>query len=158
MARTKTKTTKKTAPVKEPQILFEEIDSLAMRPQQSTKGSAGYDFFSSVLEIIKPGEMVRVSTGVICQFPDDVVLLMFTRSSNPRKRGLVLMNGVGVIDSSYYDTKMPIMFEFMNISNKPVTIRPGDKIGQGVFLKHLTADNAAKPTKKRTGGFGSTGK
>lgn len=148
-------TTKETK--EQEKILFEKVDGSAIYPYLSTKGSAGCDFYSNMFEIIAPWEMVRVTTGIICTFPEDVVLLTFNRSSNPKTKGLILTNGVGVIDSDYYNSKAPITFEFLNISKRPVSIKPGDKIGQGVFFNRIEADNVQKSNKTRNGGFGSTG-
>ena len=73
----------------------------------------------------------------------------------------ITINGVGVIDSDYFnnpDNEGEIGFAFYNITDKPVTIKAGEKLGQGVFTTYLTADNEVCPTNERTGGFGSTGK
>jgi len=68
-------------------------------PQRATKGSAGYDFFAPYRIVCKPKEITFIRTGVRVQMLEDEVLLLFNRSSNPRKKGLVLLNGVGVIDA-----------------------------------------------------------
>lgn len=141
-------------------------------PERSTTGSAGYDFYApeditipsswvSLFEIgyhreIKP---VRVHTHVCSLMDEDEVLLVFNRSSNPG-RGLLLANGVGVVDSDYYGNPSnggDIAFEFYNLSPWKVTIKKGDKLGQGVYMKYNKCPNDATTT-KRQGGFGSTGK
>jgi dUTP pyrophosphatase len=91
---------------------------------------------------------------------DDEVLLLYNRSSNPGKKGLILANSVGVIDKDYYgnvDNDGHIMFAFYNIKDEDIEIKKGDAIGQAVFQKYLvTDDDCAKG--ERTGGFGSTNK
>ena len=140
----------------EPDITFVAMDENAEMPRRATEDSAGYDFFSKEMDILRPGEVKRFDTGIKAKFPEDLVLLLFNRSSNPSK-GLVLMNGVGVVDAGYYNAKTNIMFELKNITKKPITITVGDKLGQGVFTKHyVTKDDDASG--KRSGGFGSTGK
>ena len=72
--------------------------------------------------------------------------------------GLVLSNGVGCIESDYFDNESnegEIMFGFYNFFPYDVEIKKGDRIGQGVFQKFLTVDND-NATGERTGGFGST--
>lgn len=101
-----------------------------------------------------------IHTGIKACMEEDEVLEIFNRSSNPKKLGLVLANGVGVIDADYYnneDNDGEIMFAFYNILPWAVTVKAGDRIGQGVFKKFL------RPTvglnvkgQERTGGFGST--
>lgn len=107
-------------------------------------------YFDMLDTYIKP---TLVHTGVKVTMPSDVTLLMFNRSSNPIKRSLILSNGTGVVDADYPGE---IVFAFYNLSNQPVTIKKGERIGQGVFTHYLLADddNATEP---RTGGFGSTG-
>ena len=89
----------------------------------------------------------------------DEVLYLFDRSSNPRKRGLVLINSVGVIDHDYYNNPSNeghIMAQFKNITNEPVTIQTGDRVVQAVFAKYFVTDDD-NANGERTGGFGSTG-
>jgi dUTP pyrophosphatase len=82
------------------------------------------------------------------------------RSSNPLKNFLLLGNGVGIIDSDYYNNENNeghIMFQFINFGLKDLTIKKGERIGQGIFLPFLKADGD-ESEKTRTGGFGSSGK
>ena len=130
-------------------------------PERSTVRSAGYDFFCPIDVTISPYTSLIVPTGVKAWMDEDECLMLFNRSSNPKRKGLVLINGVGVIDSDYFnnpDNEGEIGFAFYNITDKPVTIKAGEKLGQGVFTTYLTADNEVCPTNERTGGFGSTGK
>lgn len=129
-------------------------------PQRSTKKSAGYDFINPETVTIQPKEIVYVKTGVKALFPDDFVLKLYNRSSNPKKLGLVIMNGVGIIDADYYnnpDNEGEIAFAFMNIKDEPVTLEYGCKLGQGIFEKYYTVDDEDTITSERTSGFGSTG-
>ena len=161
-------------------IKTEDIDSIKL-PQRSTKNSAGFDFFvpcdveikSHLIDFVKIAfksifgikknnlcnlKPDLIPTGIKSYMQNDEVLELYNRSSNPLKFGLILANGVGVVDSDYSGE---IKFMFYNLS--PVTIRfkKGDKIGQGVFKKYLLADNDEtndEIIEKRQGGFGSTGK
>lgn len=129
-------------------------------PKRSTKSSAGYDFIAQEKYIIPEHGTVIVKTGVKATFPEDEVLLLFNRSSNPLKKGLVIPNGVGVIDADYYNNESnegEIGFIFYNMTDTPVEINPGDKLGQGMFVKYGTVDND-ESMEERSGGFGSTGK
>lgn len=129
-------------------------------PERSTKNSAGYDFFNPEKVTIEPGEIKYVKTGVKARFEKDEVLMLYNRSSNPKKKGLIIPNGVGVIDADYYnnaDNEGEMAFAFQNITNEPVIIEVGEKLGQGIFTKFLiTNDDAAEG--ERVGGFGSTNK
>lgn len=133
---------------------FKKLSDSATMPERATKGSAGYDISASETVTIQPGEIKLVSTGLAVQMEQDDVMLLIDRSSNPRKRGLVLSNSVGVIDHDYFPNEFKGMFT--NITDKPVTIEVGQRIMQAVFVKYglVDDDNAAG---QRTGGFGSTG-
>ena len=133
-------------------------------PVRKTKGAAGYDFEAAcdiTIPSFKKGDNpVLIPTGIKAYMQDDEVLYLYNRSSNPKKKGLILANSVGVIDSDYYgnpDNDGHIMFAFYNIKNEDITIKKGDTIGQGVFSKYLIIDND-NANAKRMGGFGSTDK
>lgn len=133
-------------------------------PIRKTKYSAGYDIEAAediMIPIYKPGiKPTLVKTGVKALMQDDEVLLLYNRSSNPKKKNLILANGVGVIDKDYYgnpDNDGEIMFAFYNIGNEDITIKKGEAIGQGVFQKYLITDDD-NAEGKRIGGFGSTNK
>lgn len=133
-------------------------------PVRKTARSAGYDFEAAedvVVPSFKEGMApTLVSTGIKSYMMDDEVLYLYNRSSNPKKKGLILANSVGVIDADYYenpDNDGHIMFAFYNIKDEDITIKKGDAIGQGVFAKYLSVDND-NAIGERTGGFGSTDK
>ena len=133
-------------------------------PIRKTKYSAGYDIEAAedvVIPSFKKGDNpTLIPTGLKSYMEDDEVLYLYNRSSNPKKKGLVLANSVGVIDKDYYnnpDNEGHIMFAFYNIKDEDITIKKGEAIGQGVFAKYLvTDDDNAQGV--RTGGFGSTSK
>lgn len=129
-------------------------------PRRSTKKSAGYDFINPEEVTIQPKEIEYVKTGIKACFPDDFVLKLYNRSSNAKKLGLVLVNGVGIVDADYYDNpdnEGEIAFAFMNIKDEPVTLEYGCKLGQGIFERYYTVDEEDEVTAERTSGFGSTG-
>lgn len=135
-------------------------EDLDLLPKRATANSAGYDLKAAETVIIKPGEIELVPTGLKAFMQKDEVLYLYDRSSNPKKQGFVLANSVGVIDSDYYnnpDNEGLIYGQFMNITDKEIRIKKGDRIMQGVFSKFLTVDND-KTGGERLGGFGSTGK
>lgn len=129
-------------------------------PTQATAGSAGYDFYAlEDVSILPSTPPVLIKTGVKAYMRKDEVLELFIRSSVALKQNLVLANGVGVVDATYYsnpDNDGHIMFMLFNAGSAEVTIKKGDRIGQGVFKNYLTAD-AGNSTKERKGGFGHSG-
>ncbi len=129
-------------------------------PERSTKFSAGYDFINPERVELEPNKIYYVKTGIKADMEEDEVLILANRSSNPKKKNLVLINGIGIIDKDYYDNpdnEGEVAFAFVNISNETITIESGEKLGQGMFVKYLTTeDDRAEGI--RNGGFGSTDK
>lgn len=68
-------------------------------PERSTANSAGYDFYVPEDTVCKSHEITMVKAGVKAYFPKDEALFLFNRSSNPKKKGLIILNGVGVVDA-----------------------------------------------------------
>ena len=133
-------------------------------PVRKTKYSAGYDIEAAedvIVPSFKKGmNPTLVKTGIKAYMQDDEVLILANRSSNPKKKGLILGNSIGVIDKDYYgnpDNDGHIMFAFYNIKEEDVEIKKGDCIGQGIFQKYLVTDDDIA-TGERLGGFGSTSK
>lgn len=133
-------------------------------PVRKTAHSAGYDIEAAeditIPSMSKEKKPTLIPTGVKAYMEDDEVLYLYNRSSNPKKKGLILANSVGVVDSDYYgnpDNDGHIMFAFYNIKDEDITIKKGEAIGQGVFAKYLTVDDD-NAEGARQGGFGSTDK
>ena len=133
-------------------------------PIRKTKYSAGYDIEAAedvVIPSFKKGmNPTLIKTGLKAYMQDDEVLYLYNRSSNPKKKGLIMANSVGVIDKDYYgnpDNDGHIMYAFYNIKSEPVEIKKGDIVGQAIFQKYLITDDDSAEG-ERVGGFGSTNK
>lgn len=140
--------------------LVSQFSDENLLPKRETAHAAGYDFKAAESLCLAPGEIKLIPTGVKAYMQATEVLYLFDRSSNPRKKGLVMINSVGVIDGDYYGNSVNeghIFAQMKNITDQPVHIEAGERIAQGVFMPFLLADGD-EATGQRTGGFGSTGK
>ena len=146
---------------------FEEVpsqflkvgDETTILPVRGDARSAGYDFYSKETVTIQPNESHLFWTDVCSYMQEDEVLMIHVRSSIGVKKGLMLKNTTGVIDSSYYANTSNygnIGICLYNNSNAPVTIEAHERIAQGVFQKYLVADEDNTLHAERTGGFGSS--
>ena len=145
-------------------------------PVRKTNASAGYDFEAAeslivpsiwkvLAEKVFIGEATGlkatlIPTGIKSYMLDDEYLQLSIRSGTALKTGLILANGVGIVDSDYYnnpDNEGHIMFPVHNLGFKDKLIKKGERIGQGLFLNYLKADDDMSDD-VRTGGFGSTDK
>lgn len=131
------------------------------KPKRGTKNSAGYDICTPIKIIIPAGGISEaIQTDIKAYMLDDEVLEIYPRSSLGFKKGLMLINTVGIIDSDYYSNKDNdgnIGFKLKNLTDKEVVIEAGEKIMQGIFKKYLKVDND-NSNEARIGGIGSTGK
>lgn len=131
-------------------------------PRRSTRHSAGYDIAAAEDVILPPFHPsitpTIIPTGLKAYCRPDEYYLIAARSSCASK-GLVLANGIGVIDSDYYNNASNdghfsvIMY---NITDHEVTIKKGDRIAQVIFQKYLVVDQDQPVDLRRQGGFGST--
>ena len=126
-------------------------------PLRATKGSAGYDFSSPLDVTIRPGEMVKVPSGIRCFIEEGYVLHIYPRSSLGFKYRLTLANTTGIIDADYYNAlnEGHIIVALVNRGDKDIVIKKGERFVQGIFLKFYTAEEE-EVTGQRTGGFGSS--
>ncbi|GAB2319603.1 dUTP diphosphatase [Alkalibacterium sp. s-m-22] len=144
-------------------------------PKRATKGSAGYDLTASqdivipsVFKAMQTGNFegnpvgsTLIPTGVKAYMPENEYLLLANRSSNPMKRQLAVPNGIGVIDSDYYNNdgnEGEIFVQIINYGLEDVEIKKGERIAQGIFTQYETADQETDDFSVRTGGFGSSGR
>lgn len=138
-------------------------------PKRQTLRSAGYDFEAAEETSIPPIwrtillhlqiKPILVHTGIKAAMEPDEALFLYNRSGNPLKKFLLLGNGVGVVDSDYYenpDNDGEIMFQFWNFGLKDLVILKGERIGQGVFKKFLLTDDDESEQRTRKGGLGHT--
>lgn len=140
--------------------LVSQFSNKELLPKRETAHAAGYDLKVAKKTVIEPGEITLVPTGIKAHMQPGEVLYLYDRSSNPRKKGIVLINSVGVIDSDYYNNQVNeghIFAQMQNITDQAVILEEGERIVQAVFAPFLLADDD-QATGMRTGGFGSTGK
>ncbi len=109
-------------------------------PERKTKYSAGYDIEAAEDVVIpsfkKGGNPTLVKTGLKAYMLEDEYLKLCNRSSNPKKKGLILANSIGVIDADYYgniDNDGHIMFAFYNVKEDDVEIKKGEIIRTSYF-------------------------
>ena len=129
-------------------------------PSYETPGAAGFDFAASADIEIAAGTIALVPTGLVIQVPAGHFLGIFARSSTPLKRGLMVANGVGVIDPDYCGATDEVKVQVLNFTQAAVQVRKGDRIAQGLLIPVARADWRECDGELREGtrgGFGATG-
>ena len=121
-----------------------ELYDSYLLPKRETKGSAGYDFIALNDFEIKPAEIKKIPTGVKAKFLDDEVLMLVVRSGMGFKYNVRMCNQVGIIDSDYYNNRGNeghIWIALQNEGSNVYSVKKGDGICQGIFMKYLLCDN-----------------
>lgn len=135
-------------------------DKNAEGPERAHRGDAGVDLFSTQDETLYIGDTVAISTGIIFGVPFGYCGLILPRSSMG-KRGIIIPNAPGLIDSGY---RGEVKVLLLNLSNQIYKIKQGDKIAQMVIVQHeqitpQKVEQLPAPVDNRgVGGFGSSGK
>lgn len=124
-------------------------------PRRETSKSAGYDLRSVEDTTINPMQWKLVGTGLTAYMKDNEELQIRPRSGLSYKKGIMILNSPGTIDSDYYGKHIGVIV--MNLGPEPFEIKAGDRIAQGVFSKYKITDDDNPIRSERTGGFGSTG-
>jgi dUTP pyrophosphatase len=108
---------------------------------------------------IAPGQVTLVPTGLVIGVPPGHFLGVFARSSTPLKRGLMVANGVGVIDPDYSGPSDEVLIQLLNVTDSPVAVRRGDRLAQGIVLPapRVIWQEVTELREAARGGFGSTG-
>ena len=145
----------------------------------NTKKDSGFDLFVPETVTIQPGEIQLINMGVKCAVTKHIKKIAISQLDNnigsgefiesspyylyPRssvsKRGIILVNSVGIIDSGY---RGPLMAAFYNTKKEPVTIELGDRIVQ-ICMPDLSYHfnvalvDSLDETERGEGGLGSTG-
>ncbi|MFA6486370.1 MAG: dUTP diphosphatase [Candidatus Magasanikbacteria bacterium] len=141
------------------QIKITRIDKTLPLPAYHTAGSVAFDFAASADTTIASRALGYIPTGLIIQAPPGYMLAIIARSSLAKKHGLMLGNGVGVIDQDYCGPQDEIKLMVYNITDAPVTITRGERVAQGIFLPVQIAEwqEVDEIASASRGGFGSTG-
>jgi dUTP diphosphatase len=140
-------------------VRIHRLSDSAELPAYATDGAAGFDLAASEATTIQPASTALVPTGLVIEVPAGMFLGIFARSSTPLKRGLMVANGVGVVDSDYCGATDEVKIAVFNFTAEPVTVKPCDRIAQGILLPvtRVEWDETGAPARGARGGFGSTG-
>ncbi|NOT25834.1 MAG: dUTP diphosphatase [Acidobacteria bacterium] len=141
-------------------LKIRRLDPTVTLPGYGTNESAGFDLAAAHDLVIPAGEVALVRTGLVIEVPAGHFLGIFARSSTPLKRGLMVANGVGVVDSDYSGPNDEIMVQVLNFTGAPVHVTKGDRLAQGIVLAapRVSWDEVTEIRDVARGGFGATGR
>ena len=139
-------------------VKIKRLDKDLPLPQYETGGSVGFDLLCRESVTVAPQMVALIPANVIVETPPGYMLMVTLRSSTPRKRGLLIPHGVGVIDPDYCGEGDEIQIQIYNFTDQPVTVERGAKIAQAIFVRVDIAEwsEVSEMGSETRGGFGST--
>lgn len=140
-------------------VRIKRLDQSVNLPSYESDAAAGFDLAASRAMTIEPGQVALVPTGLVIEVPSGMFLGIFARSSTPLKRGLMVANGVGIVDPDYCGPDDEVKVQVLNFTTAPVRIGRGDRLAQGILLPapHVNWEEVEGLKETSRGGFGATG-
>lgn len=139
-------------------VKITRIDESLPLPEYKTPGAVGFDVYARRATRIAPGESLRIPANIIVQTPPGYLLMLAARSSLSKKRGLMLANGIGVIDQDFCGPEDELQIAIINVGNETHFIERGERLAQGILIRIERAEWEESEINAPTrGGFGTTG-
>lgn len=139
------------------QLKVKKLHPEAKLPKYATEGDAGMDLFALEEVEVKPGEVVRIRSGVAMEIPEGYVGLCWDKSGLSMKHGIKVL--AGVIDSSF---RGELVMAVINLGKDTYTFEKGHKVMQMLVQKveHMEIEESESLSETDRGekGFGSSGK
>jgi dUTP diphosphatase len=139
-------------------VAIKRIDTGLPLPTYATAGSVGFDLLCREDTEIAPRTVELIPSNVIVRIPSGYMLMLTLRSSTPLRKGLLIPNGVGIIDQDYCGEGDELRVQVFNFQEEAVMVKRGERIAQGIFIPvtRVSWDEVDEMGQGR-GGFGSTG-
>jgi len=140
-------------------VKIKRIDKNLPLPVYETDGSVGFDILAREDITIEPKSIGLIPANIVVEVPVGYMLIVASRSSTPKKKGLMTPHGFGIIDHDYCGPEDEIKIQVFNFTDAPVSIKKGEKIAQGVFVRidKFEWEELDGIRAESRGGFGSTG-
>jgi len=141
-------------------VKIKRIDPTLPLPEYQTPGSVAFDLYARKTTTIAPWNPTIIPANIIVDVPEGYFLMLCSRSSTPIKKGLIVANGIGVIDQDYNGDEDEIGVQVLNFTKEDVIIEKGERIAQALLVsiaKVVEFDEVKQMSSKSRGGFGSTG-
>ncbi len=134
------------------------IDKSLPLPEYKTAGAVAFDLYSREKATIPAGAIALLPSNFIIQVPKGYFLMLASRSST-FKKGLTMVNSIGIIDQDFHGPADEFKLTMHNFSHLPVTIERGERIGQGLIIPIVRPEweEVDKIKEESRGGFGTTG-
>lgn len=139
-------------------VKIKRVDFSLPLPVYETDGSVGFDLIARESTTVAAGTIELIPANIIVEVPAGYMLVVASRSSTPRKKGLTQPHGFGIIDHDYCGPNDEVKIQVYNFTGSAVEIARGEKIAQGVFVRidKFEWEEVNEIREESRGGFGST--
>lgn len=129
-------------------------------PSYKTVEAAGFDIAAAETKVIPAGAVALIRTGLVIECPEGHWMAIASRGSLAVKKGLMVSNGIGVLDRDYAGPNDEVLIQVFNFGKEDITVEKGERLVQGIFLpveqvEWIEADSDIRSVDR--GGHGSTG-
>ena len=140
-------------------IQITRIDQTLPLPEYQTAGAVCFDLLARETTTIEAGKIALIPCNIIVKVPEGYLFMLANRSSTAMKKGLIMGNGIGIVDQDYCGPTDEVKYQAFNITDGSVTIERGDRVVQGCFMPvtKVEFEEVASISTTDRGGFGSTG-
>lgn len=142
-------------------VRFKKLTDTAIIPTKGSAFAAGYDLYADTTQkvVVEPGDTVPFYTGIAMEIPDGFCGKIYSRSGLSTNHGIVIANGVAVIDSDYRGN---VGIPMHNNSSEPFTVMPHERLAQIIIervpdVAFYETDELTE-TARGDGGLGSSGR
>lgn len=141
------------------EVKIKRIEKDLPLPKLETEGAVGFDLYSRINVVIRPGEYYAIPSNLIIETPEKYMLITVARSSTFKRTGLILPNAIGIFDQDFCGDTDEMLIQVYNLGTEKVEIMRGDRIAQGIFVRIDTPKwiEVDKMKSKSRGGLGTTG-
>lgn len=135
-----------------------KLDPRAVIPEYKTSLAACFDLTVIEDAVVPAHQQVLLRTGLGFGIPEEHAMLIFSRSSTFMKFGIILANGVGMIDPDYAGATDEIFLAVLNPGMEDVKIQAGSRVAQAMIIERPTMRFVEGPAGDiNRGSFGTTG-
>lgn len=140
-------------------IKIKRLDKSLPLPEYATVGSVCFDLLARKKTEIMPHKTGLIPCNIIIETPSGCMFVVVPRSSTPKKKGLLIPHGIGIIDQDYCGPEDEVKFQVLNFTDEAVIVEKGERLAQGCFVpvEKVEFQEVQKINEKTRGGFGSTG-
>lgn len=141
-------------------LSISRIDPSLPLPSYQTNGAVAFDLYAREDTIVQPKSLGLIPANIIVCLPDGCVMILASRSSTPARKGLMIANGIGIIDQDFCGPSDELKIQVYNFTDTEVAVSRGERIAQAMVLpieKCELIETPIQKTLENRGGFGTTG-